>query len=242
MQSPDFGLLINNLIDRKAAETAGPIPCVVVAVDLPKSRCDVRPLISTLYQDGTFSERPIVLGVPIVWPTTSRSAMTFPISVGDTVMCIPAEANMDQFKVGIGQPFPPDDHRRNSEQDYIAVPGLAPFPKSVNNPVIRNWDHNVNDFVISHNISTGDEVEIRLTQSGDIYINSKHKVHLKAEHIELESDTMAVNVGQTTWNGNISHTGNYTMTGQARFNGVLFDTHKHVGVTPGNGISGVVTA
>ena len=49
---------------------------------------------------------------------------------------------------------------------------------------------------------------------------------------------MIVDVEETTWVGTISHTGNYTGVGTHTFNGIPFETHKHIGVTSGNGTSG----
>ncbi|MHB9453487.1 hypothetical protein ACYHM8_13515 [Pseudomonas amygdali pv. morsprunorum] len=64
--------------------------------------------------------------------------------------------------------------------------------------------------------------------SKDIELNASNSLTLKAQ-------TLNVNVPTTTW------TGNTTITGLWKFNGVPFDTHKHVGVTAGNGVSGFPT-
>ncbi|WP_146017996.1 MULTISPECIES: hypothetical protein [Pseudomonas] len=99
-----------------------------------------------------------------------------------------------------------------------------------------------NDLLIVHNVGTGQETQLALKADGNAEIKSQFTVKVIGKDIEfnasnsitLNTQQMNINVPQTNW------TGNYTMTGQATFNGVLFDTHFHSGVTPGTGNSGPV--
>lgn len=236
-------------INMKDVATA--MPCIVTSVygDFGEQRVDVRPLINDLSKDGTSEEQPQILSVPVLLPGSERSLVSFPLNVGDTVMCVFSSRSMDNFKPSIGQPTRPNDYRMHSDQDAVAIPGLRSFPRSVNKPAIRKFPHNPRqDLVIAHNIASGQEVMIQLKQNGDLIINTDLNVIVNSNTAEvnarskitLKAPTMDVNVGTTNWTGNIVHKGNYTMTGQARFNGVLFDTHFHSGVTPGNGSSGPV--
>ena len=234
------------------------IPCVVTNVvgDLQNQRVDVRPSVNTLYKDGTNEENEQILGVPVVFPSSSTSIISWPVNVGDTVYCVFSQRSMDNFKIGDGNPTTPTDSRKMSRRDAVAFPGLTPFGKSLNNPGVRKWPHNAHDMVISHNTGSGTEVEIRLTESGnvifntdfDVIVNSKTATVNVQEKITLNGPQMDVNVNQTNWTGNIAltgnltHIGNYTITGTATFNGIVFDTHKHLGVTPGSGTSGIPTA
>lgn len=175
--------------------------------------------------------------------------VSFPINVGDTVMCVFSQRSMDNFKIGNGQPTVPNDYRKFSDQDAVAIPGLFSFAKSVNRPAIRKYPHNPKtDLVIAHNIASGTEVMIQLKQSGELIINTEQSVTVNCktgvmnatESYTINTPTMNINAQTTNWTGNIIHSGNYTMTGQAKFNGILFDTHFHSGVTPGSGTSGPV--
>ncbi|MHC8325433.1 hypothetical protein [Pseudomonas sp. LB1P83] len=94
--------------------------------------------------------------------------------------------------------------------------------------------------MITHNIGTGNECTFVLKADGDVEVTSPFTEKVKAKDIELEAGnslflkapSMTVKVPNTTW------TGNYTMNGQANFNGILFDTNNHAGVTPGSGTNG----
>ncbi|QNR53872.1 putative baseplate protein [Pseudomonas phage phiK7A1] len=236
----------------RMAELNTAIPCVVTNVvgELANQRIDVQPAINLLYKDGTSEERPQILGVPVMFPGSNTSLISWPINVGDTVMCVFSQRSMDNFKIGNGQPTVPNDYRKMAAQDAVAFPGLQPFAKSLNNPAIRLFPHSTRDLVISHNVGTASEVEIRFKENGDMIVNTKFNVNVNAktatvtalEKITLAAPLMEVNVTQTNWTGNITHTGNYTQTGTSTFNGIVFDTHKHLGVTPGSGTSGVATS
>lgn len=233
------------------AEVYTALPCIVTNVSgsFENQRVDVQPSVNTLYKDGTSEEHTQILGVPVLLPGSSTSMVSFPINVGDTVMCVFSQRSMDNFKIGNGQPTVPNDYRKFSDQDAVAIPGLFSFAKSVNRPAIRKYPHNPKtDLVIAHNIASGTEVMIQLKQSGELIINTEQSVTVNCktgvmnatESYTINTPTMNINAQTTNWTGNIIHSGNYTMTGQAKFNGILFDTHFHSGVTPGSGTSGPV--
>lgn len=234
------------------------IPCIVTNVvgELKNQRVDVQPSVNTYYKDGTDEEEEQILGVPVVFPGSSTSLISWPINVGDTVYCVFSQRSIDNFKIGDGRPTVPTDYRKMSRRDAVAFPGLTPFGKSLNNPAARKWPHNTRDMVISHNVGQGSEVEIRLMEDGNLIINTEFDVTVNSktatvnatEKTTINTPLMEVNAAQTNWTGNITlvgnllQTGNYTMTGVATFNGIVFNTHKHLGVTPGSGTSGIPTA
>lgn len=235
------------------AEVYTALPCVVTNVvgTFENQRVDVQPSINILYKDGTSEEHSQILGVPVVLPGSSTSMVSFPINVGDTMLCVFSQRSMDNFKLGNGQPTPPNDYRKFSDQDAVAIPGLFSFARSPNRPAIRKYPHNPKtDLVIAHNLASGTEVMIQMKQNGDMVINTEQKVTVNCKVVEvnatesytLNTPTLNINAQSTNWTGNITHSGNYTQTGTSTFNGIVFATHKHTGVTPGSGVSGVPTA
>lgn len=223
------------------------LPCVITNVvgELSSQRIDVQPSINVLYKDGEHEEHTQILAVPVIFPGSRTSLISWPLTVGDTVYCIFSQRSMDNFKSGDGQPTVPTDYRKMDMQDAVAIPGLVPFGKSLNNPAVRLFPHSTHDLVISHNVGTATECEIRFKENGDIIVNTNFNVITNSKtaqvnatnSISLTAPVMNVNVGQTNWTGNITHSGNYTMTGIATFNGIPFMTHKHPGVQTGNGTS-----
>lgn len=225
-------------IDMRDVHTA--IPCTVVNIvnNMQEQRVDVLPAVNDLLKDGTEEPGMQILGVPVIFPGSSTSLISFPINVGDTVLCIFSQRSMDNFKIGNGQPTKANDMRRFSDQDAVAIPGLFPFAKSLNRPTIRKFPFDANrDLCMTHNVASGTECAIILKQNGNVEVHTDKEIQFKAgTKISFEAPAMEINVANTTW------TGNYSITGIATFNGIPFNTHKHLGVTTGTGTSGVPTA
>jgi hypothetical protein len=242
-------------IDMSDIYTAMPCKIVNVYQDNKQQKVDVVPSVNNLLKDGTGEPGMQMLGIPVIFPGSSTTLISFPINNGDTVLCIFSQRSMDNFKIGSGEPTTANDYRKFSDQDAVAIPGLFPFGKSLNNPQVRKYPHDSNrDLCIAHNIASGTEVNIILKQAGNLIINTEQAVTVNCktgvvnatESYTLNTPTMNINANTTNITGNVVHsgnynqTGNYTISGQARFNGVLFDTHFHSGVTPGSGTSGPV--
>lgn len=228
-------------------------PGVVSSIsgDLSDLRVNVKPVINELYADGSTEEHLDILSVPVIMPGSSTTLISFPVNPGDTVLLVFSQRSMDNFKIGNGQPTQPNDARKFQAEDAIAIPGLFTFSKSANRPAIRKYPHNPKtDLVVAHNIASGTEVMLHLKQSGDLVINTEQSVTVNCktgvvnatESYTLNTPQLNINATATTWAGNITHTGNYTQTGTSTFNGIVFATHKHLGVTVGTGTSGVPTA
>jgi hypothetical protein len=238
-------------IDMSQVHTA--IPCKIVNVygNNEQQKVDVVPSVNNLLKDGSGEDGMQILGVPIIFPGSQSTLISFPVNPGDTVWVMFSQRSMDNFKIGNGEPTTANDYRKFSDQDAVAIPGLFPFGKSLNSPQLRKYPHDSNrDLCIAHNIASGTEVNILLKQSGDLIINTEQAVTVNCktgvmnatESYTITTPQLNINATATTWAGNITHTGNYTQTGTSTFNGIPFATHKHLGVTPGSGTSGVATA
>lgn len=227
--------------DAQIANQYTSIPCIVVSVDGP-NMVSIQPTVNNKSRDGTVVERPPILGVPVSFPTSNTAGMTFPIKVGDTGLAIFSMRNLDGWKAGNGRPASPQNFAVMDKGDAMFYPGLQPPGSSVNSPAKHVFNHDINDTVMFSNIG-GNEAEVRIKADGSIEItttqqpvtiNCSEAIVNASTSIQLTSPAMIVDVEETTWVGNITHqgdyaqTGNYTLVGgQATFNGVIFNTHRH---------------
>lgn len=243
------------------------IPCIVVAIrdSLNGSMVDIQPTVNQRFKDGKVKERPVVLGIPVSFPVSSTAGLTFPIKVGTTGIAIFSMRNLDAWKNGSGRPTTPLNFAKFDKGDAMFIPGIQPPGVNVNNPNKRTWTHSTEDTVLVNNIGTGQECEVRLKASGDIVINTNQNVEVNcnnatviaqadidmtcqnfsidaSDSFSVSAATASITIGNTAWVGNIDHTGNYTLSGTATFNGIVWDTHKHIGVNPGVGTSGGPTS
>lgn len=215
------------------------IPCVVVGVNLTASTVDIQPSINQKLKDGTVSERPSILGVPISFPVSKTAGFTFPIEIGDTGLAVFSMRDMSAWKASNGRPAAPLTNGKMDKSDAIFIPGIEPPSITVNNPSKRVWSHDVKDAVLVNNIGSANEVEIRLKASGDVVINTAQNVEINCKNSTVNaSESISMTSPDIFIYGNITHSGNYTQTGTATFNGIVFDSHKHTGVQPGGGTSG----
>lgn len=222
----DFTLegMMNAFLSYKMESMFTCMPAIVVGVrELDKQKIDVQPVINRLDSDGYSIEYPTILSVPIIFPSSSTSSFTFPISQGDNVLLVFSQKGMDVFKSGDGTPNDPSDARSFDKRDAIAIPCVWPFEKAINQQSKRTLPHNVNDAVISHNLGTATECEVRLKQDGGVSITSPLKVEVIAPiasvtaqlasiqaaisatiatpSLFVSSATVAITGASFTWNG-----------------------------------------
>lgn len=226
--------LVTASFDAQIANQYTTIPCIVVSVDGP-NMVSIQPTINNKSRDGTVVERPPILGVPVAFPVSDTGGMTFPIKVGTTGLAVFSMRNLDGWKGGNGRPASPMNFAVMDKGDAIFYPGLQPPGSSVNAPGKHVLSHDLADTVMFSNLG-GNEAEVRIKADGSIEINtSSQPVTINCSEaiinastsIQLTSPAMIVDVDDTTWVGNINHTGNYAGTGVQTFNGVVFSTHRH---------------
>lgn len=184
------------------------IPGVVVTVrqSLHQMTVDVQPMVSFMTEDGESIDRPVVLNVPIHFPTSKKSGMTFPVEPGDPVMLIYSMRNMDSWKRQNGtQSAIPTDNRKFDKKDCIAIPGVFPFSQSPNDPAKHSHEHDSKDTVMYSNLGDSNEVEVRLKPDGNLIIHAPVKVTVYTADAEVNVDnSTVVNTNTATVNADSS--------------------------------------
>ena len=165
MRELSLDLVLEEFFNYKISSIYTAIPCRVVTVrsSLEDQRVDVQPLPNRRLPDDTFKEHSTILNVPVVFPASKKASLTFPIDVGDVVLCVFSQRATDTFKGSSGaKTYTPQDRRKFDIRDAIAIPGLFPFKDAVNDPAKRKWTHSTRDLVIVNNIGQETECEVRL--------------------------------------------------------------------------------
>lgn len=227
------------------------MPCTVVGIvdDLKEQRINVQPSLNKLLLDGTTQARSVILNVPVIFPSTSSSAITMPINKGDLVWCNFSMRAMEIFNESDGKPSTPNNHAKFDQKDAVAFIGMNTRRTAINNSSKRTLAHSTKDLAITHNIGKPAEVEIRFKPNGDMIITSPAKVTVNAvdavvnasNSAHLTSPQLAVDVPATTWTGNITHIGNVTQTGNNTVTGNLTQSGV-VAITGATSVTGALTA
>lgn len=242
MEQLDLPSLLNQYTSNKVNGLFTSMPCAVVGEpDLERQRVDVRPLVNRITADGESREHPVIMGVPLIFPGSMTSQMSFKVSSGDTVLCVFSQRSIARFKLGSKTPADPMDFAKYSKNDAMAVPGLFTFPDARNNPSHRTLSHSVDDMVMTHNIGTSSECEVRLKASGDVIINSPGKVEVNCTESVVNSETSTINASSSVtvdtpiadFTGDVHIAGTLTVDVDAVIAGISFIGHVHGGVTSG---------
>ena len=208
--SAEYGIseFIQDGIEYHTRQMNTAIPGVVVTVrqSLHQMTVDVQPMVSFMTEDGESIDRPVVLNVPIHFPTSKKSGMTFPVEPGDPVFLIYSMRNMDSWKRQDGtQSAIPTDNRKFDKKDCVAIPGVFPFSQSPNDPGKHTHSHDSKDTVMYSNLGDGNEVEVRLKPDGNLIINAPTKVTVftKDAEVNVENETV-VNTNTAVVNADTS--------------------------------------
>lgn len=190
---------------------------------LNECRIDVQPVVNKKYIDGEILEYPEILSVPVQFPSSSTSALTFPINQGDNVLLVFNQKGLDVFKSGATSAHDPIDMRSFDKRDAIAIPCVNPFSKSINDPVKRTLTHSVDDMVMTHNIGLPTECEVRMKPTGKIVLTSAIQVEVKSPLLTLTCPNVAI-TGNLSVAGTFAVVGASVFTGISTFNGALVST------------------
>ena len=240
--------ILNAQIDFRLSDIYVSMVAVVTGVSkLNECRIDVQPVVNKKYIDGEILEYPEILSVPVQFPSSSTSALTFPINQGDNVLLVFSQKGLDVFKSGATSAHDPIDMRSFDKRDAIAIPCVNPFSKSINDPVKRTLLHNVDDMVMTHNIGLPTECEVRMKPTGKIELTSALQVEVKSPLLTLTCPNVAITgnlsvagtfgvlgvstftgasvfTGISTFNGALVSTTTTTLTGSATYNGLPIST------------------
>jgi hypothetical protein len=157
--------------DRALINTS--IPAKIISYNPSSQKCTVIPLIDILLKDGRQKPNPILEDVPVMFPSSGLSAISFPLKPNDTVLLVFSQRSLDSW---LNSPntdqVNPEDFRKHDYTDAIAIPGLFSFPRAINDPRKHTLVHETDDLVVAHNINTANESEVRIKDDGTIRISS----------------------------------------------------------------------
>ncbi len=240
--------ILNSQIDFRLSDIYVTMVAEVTNVSkLNECRIDVQPVVNKKYIDGEIMAYPEILSVPVQFPSSSTSALTFPINQGDNVLIVFSQKGLDVFKSGATSAHDPIDMRSFDKRDAIAIPCVNPFSKSINDPVKRTLLHSVDDMVMTHNIGLPTECEVRMKPTGKIELTSALQVEVKSPLLTLTCPSVAITgnlsvagtfgvlgvstftgasvfTGISTFNGALVSTTTTTLTGSATYNGLNIST------------------
>jgi len=146
---------VRTILDSKLANLNIALPGRIETYDYKTQKATVKPLIIRKFKDGNVQSLPVLVNVPIIFPRTRKSGVTFPINKGDGVLLIFCHRSLERW-YSSGDEVEPGDSRKFDLSDSVAIPGLFSFADS--NIASNNTDVEIQN----------DGQKITITSDGDI--------------------------------------------------------------------------
>jgi hypothetical protein len=99
------------------------LPAIIQSYDSTTKRAQVLPAIKRLFTDGTSQSLPILIDVPIIFPSAGGFTITMPITKGDSVLLIFTQRGITNFKNQFTESMPTNSLL--SIQDAVAIVGFG---------------------------------------------------------------------------------------------------------------------
>ena len=216
--------LLNIIVSNKIAEMHICMPAKIITYDFATRKASVQPSLNQKFSDDEVLVFPIIHNVPVMQPASGGASVNFPVKPDDNVLLIFSERSLEQW-LQDGKQSTPDDPRQNNLTDAVAHIGLNPFN-------VPSAAENNDDLLIAY-----DGSKIRFKPDG--------VVEAEASEIDLIADNVNITATNVTVTGKLT-AANLEATSEmksatALIGGKDFATHTHGGVTPGGGITGVVS-
>lgn len=100
------------------------IPAIVDSYNSSTKRANVVPALNRVYTDGSIKSLPVVIDVPVVFPSGGGFTVTMPITKGDSVLLVFSQRGLTNFKKTFAQATPDDDSLL-SLKDAVAISGFG---------------------------------------------------------------------------------------------------------------------
>ncbi len=181
-----FDAMIRRYVDNALIDVHTFIPGIVDSFDPIKQIAKVQPTISRIFIGDVVKPLPLCINVPVMFPRAGSFAITFPVKHGDECALAFSERAIDTWMQsgGVQKPL---DRRKHDLSDAIAILGLY------------NQNNVIGSFATDGLVLRNESNNTRIT--------------IKDGEIVVDAPLMTVNVPETEWNGNITHTGNMNRTG-----------------------------
>lgn len=153
------------------------MPGIVESYDFKTQKANIKIDSKKKEDDYSFTEYPVISGVPVIMPSSGGAYMTMPVKVGDSCIVFFADKDITNWLTGIATQKP-ETKRTHHLSDAVAILGLKQFNKA--NSIENNEDLNI--------FYAGTTIKIK--QNGDVEIDSKNhlKISSKTAEINLEHD------------------------------------------------------
>lgn len=202
--------VLRSALDKFLQNVDDMLPAEVVAFDAAANRVEVQPLVLMGTTDGQRLSRARIASLPVFRIGAGGGMLSFPIKAGDLGWIKATDRDLSMFYQSLGEAFP-NTRRFHSFQDAFFIPDAMRRANPTGDDaerIVMAWDD-------------GSRVVIG---QGVVEVHGVASVKVVAPAIALE--------GAVTITGPLAVSGGVTGA-----DGIVLESHRHLGVTPGTGTS-----
>ena len=122
----DLNHVISAAIDNKLSSIHTALPAKVESFESSTRKASVKPLIKRKLVNGQAISLPVIVNVPVMFPSTKDVGITFPVKKGDTGILLFCERSLERW-LSEGGEVEPGYVRKFDLSDAIFIPGLFSF-------------------------------------------------------------------------------------------------------------------
>lgn len=215
------------LLDGRQATIWTAIPAIVQSVNFSQMTIEAQPTIKGVVEDENgkkeFVNLPLLINVPIVFPSAGGFTITFPIAANDEVLIIFSSRSIDAWwqSSGIQKPV---EARMHDLSDGFAIPGPRSVPRKVSG-ISTSALQIRNDAGTSY---------VEISADGKIKMVSPSEIDITAPIVKITGglilDGTATGVGGSPTiaiTGALTTTESITAQGDVVAEGTSLHTHTH---------------
>lgn len=227
---PTLEALVQQGVKNALKDLHTAMPGIIDTFDPVTQTCTVQPAIKRIFVGGEAVALPILINVPVSFPSAGGLSITLPVKQGDECLIIFSERSIDNW-LQFGEIKIPNDRRFHDLSDGVVIMGLKSNPNVLtdydpDNLVIRNVANDVK-------VTVGADNNIAIDTPGNIAMNAAGQVDIVSPTVNIDGD-LAI-TGAVTADSVTADTveGTSDVTG----GGVSLSSHTHGYIGAGTGSS-----
>lgn len=227
---PTLEALVQQGVKNALKDLHTAMPGIIDTFDPVTQTCTVQPAIKRIFVGGEAVALPILINVPVSFPSAGGLSITLPVKQGDECLIIFSERSIDNW-LQFGEIKIPNDRRFHDLSDGVVIMGLKSNPNVLtdydpDNLVIRNVANDVK-------VTVGLDNNIAIDTPGNIAMNAAGQVDIVSPTVNIDGD-LAI-TGAVTADSVTADTveGTSDVTG----GGVSLNSHTHGYIGAGTGSS-----
>lgn len=166
---------------------------VVNSDNLKDGFIDVQPLTNFLDYSMNEIELPVIYNIPVIFPNTATTSITYPVNQGDGVLLVFTQQDSNAYLNGVKEPHLPLSQSWLSLNHAVAFIGFSTVDDSCFNKNNYSNQLDMTDLNIVHNKKTENEIVLSLKSDGNVKLKTNKAIFTESKEVNVKADVVNAN-------------------------------------------------